>query len=164
LSNVALAGVSLTERVALDIGLRREQHDLDAWFSAGPSTRKHALPFIYWAINTRRTGRLHVPAWEARTHPKLGEEQCIEALRRLLLDDETPLHLRVAGSLVLLYGQPADRIAELSLHPVPGPEEGPVRLQLAVDWVDLPEPLSTLVRAHLSNRPNMQTAANKECP
>jgi hypothetical protein len=140
------------------------QHDLDAWFSAGPSTRKHALPFVYWAMNTRRARRLRVPLWEPRTHPKLGEQQRLEALRRLLLDDGIALQLRVAGSLILLYGQPADRIAELSLDRVSAPDEDAVRVRLAADWVDVPEPLSTLVRAHLAGRPNMQTAANKDCP
>jgi hypothetical protein len=34
----------------------------------------------------------------------------------------------------------------------------------SADWVDVPEPLATLVRAPLSSWPNMQTAANRDCP
>jgi hypothetical protein len=154
-----LAWLAARERTVADW----TQHDLDTWFSAGPSTRKHSLPFIYWAIKTHRARPLQVPAWEARTHPKLGDEQRLQALRRLLLNDEIHLRWRVAGCIVLLYGQPADRIVELSLDRLSAPEEGPVRVRLATDWVDVPEPLATLVRAHLSDRPNMQTAANKDC-
>ena len=104
-----------------------------------------------------------MPAWEARTHLKLGEEQRLEALRRLLLDDEIHLHWRVAGSFVPLYRRPADRVVELSLDHLSAPEEGLIRVRLARDWVDVPEPLATLVRSPLSGRSNMQTAANRDC-
>jgi hypothetical protein len=140
------------------------QHDLDAWFSDGTSTRHHSLSFIYWAIKTRRAPALEVPRPQPRSHPKVGEGDRLDSLRRLLLSDSIHLHWRVAGALVLLYGQPADRIAELPLDRVSALEDSRVRVRLAADWLDVPEPLSTLVQAYLAGRPNMRTAANPSCP
>jgi hypothetical protein len=137
------------------------QHDLDAWSSSGPSPRQHALPFIYWAINTRRARRLHVPRFQARSHPRIGEDQRRESLRHLLLDDTVPLDWRVAGSLLLPYGQPVDRIAELGVDQVW--VQGSVRICLADDWLDVPEPLAALLTGYVQHRSNMQTAANAEC-
>ena len=39
-------------------------------------------------------------------------------------------------------------------------EDGRVRLRLAEDWLGVPEPLAVLVNAHVTSRPNMQTATN----
>ncbi len=120
------------------------------------------MPFIYWAINTRRARRLHVPRFQPRSHPRLGEDQRLVALRRLLLDDSVPLEWRVAGGLVLLYGQPADRISELRLDQVS--IQGSLRIRLADDWLDVPQPLEALIGRYVEHRSNMQTAANAGCP
>lgn len=135
------------------------QHDIDAWFGSGPSTRRLAQPFIQWAIKTRRARALSVPTRQVRTHPKIGQNQRLEALRTLLLDADIALPWRIAGILVLLYGQPAERIARLEIQQV-FVEDGDVRLRIAEDWLQVPEPFATLLREHLANRPNMQTAGH----
>jgi len=38
------------------------QHDVDAYFGAGPSTRLHARSFLYWARNTRKVRALEIPS------------------------------------------------------------------------------------------------------
>jgi len=38
------------------------------------------------------------------------------------------------------------------------------RLKLGADWLDVPEPVTTLLRHHLRNRSNMTTAANPASP
>ena len=38
------------------------------------------------------------------------------------------------------------------------------RLKLGADWLDVPEPVATLLRQHLRNRTNMTTAANPASP
>ena len=38
------------------------------------------------------------------------------------------------------------------------------RLKLGADWLDVPEPVATLLRQHLRNRANMATAANQASP
>ena len=41
---------------------------------------------------------------------------------------------------------------------------GATRLKLGADWLDVPEPVATLLREHLRNRSNMTTAANPASP
>ena len=41
---------------------------------------------------------------------------------------------------------------------------GTTRLKLGADWLDVPEPVATLLRQHLRNRSNMTTAANPAWP
>jgi integrase len=135
------------------------QHDVDAWFAGGPSSRGHVVAFLYWAINTRRLRRLHIPGREHRSHPAIGPNERISALAKLLVDDVVPLPWRIAGSFVLLYGQPAERITRLRLdHVALAPQQ--VRIRPSNDWVDVPEPLATLLRSYVAARQNMQTAAN----
>ena len=66
--------------------------------------------------------------------------------------------------LITLYGQQAARITGLRLDDVDLGDDG-VRLRLAGQhWVEIPEPLATLVRAHCDRRRNTSTAANAHCP
>lgn len=134
------------------------QHDVDAWFGNGSATRVHAAPFLYWAIRTRRVRSVQVPDRKPRSHPSLGHEERLSALRRLLIDDSVDFPLRIAGSLILLFGQPAQRVAELRLGQVQI-DDG-VRIRLARDWLEVPEPFATLLRRYVPCRRNMATAAN----
>ncbi|HEU5002395.1 MAG TPA: Fis family transcriptional regulator [Actinomycetota bacterium] len=140
------------------------QGDVDAWFAGGTSTRKLSHPFAYWAIRTRRAGRVDVPRAEPRSHPKVSESERLSSLRRLLLNDALHLHWRVAGALVLLFGQPAVRISGLRLEQLSVLDGGRVRIRIAADWLEVPEPLAVLVCTHLAARPNMQTATNATSP
>lgn len=135
------------------------QRDIDAWFAAGPSTRSHTQSFLYWAINARRVKGIKMPPHTERAHPAIGEDERIEAVRQVLLDDTIQLPWRIAGGLVLLFGQPAQRIAELRLDQVDLTGDR-VRLLLARDWLHVPEPFASLLREYLGRRRNMATAAN----
>ena len=42
--------------------------------------------------------------------------------------------------------------------------DGATRVKLGADWLDVPEPVATLLRQHLRNRTNMTTAANPASP
>jgi hypothetical protein len=83
------------------------QHDIDAWFAEGPTTRRHAANLMWWAMHQRLLPELRVPTWTARTSPALGQQERIGLLRMVLLDEELPNPLRVIACLVLLYGQPS---------------------------------------------------------
>ncbi len=135
------------------------QHDVDAWFGNGPTTRVHAAPFLYWAIRTRRVRRVQVPDRKPRSHPSLGHEERRSALRTLLTDETVDFPLRIAGSLILLFGQPAQRVAGLRVGEVQIGDDG-VTIRLARDWLEVPEPFATLLRRYLPCRRNMATAAN----
>jgi hypothetical protein len=87
----------------------------------------------------------------------------LAAIRRLLLDDAVALEDRIAGCLVVLYGPQASPIAALRISEV-SCTDAAIRLKLGADWLDVPEPVATLLRHHLRNRSNMTTAANPASP
>jgi hypothetical protein len=87
----------------------------------------------------------------------------LAAIRRLLLDDTLALDNRIAGCLVVLYGQQVSTIASLHTADVSCTSDA-TRLRLGTDWLDVPEPVATLLRHHLRNRSNMTTAANPASP
>jgi hypothetical protein len=140
------------------------QHDLDSWFAAGPSTRQHALTFLSWARRQRILRGIELPVihTEAGAPPPTPAVR-LAAIRRLLLDDALALEDRIAGCLVVLYGQQASRIAPLRVSEV-SCTDAAIRLKLGIDWLGVPEPVATLLRHHLRNRSNMTTAANPASP
>jgi len=140
------------------------QHDLDSWLAAGPSTRQHALTFLSWARRQRILRGIELPVihTEAGAPPPAFEAR-LAAIRRLLLDDTLALEDRIAGCLVVLYGQQASRIAALRISEV-SCTDAATRLKLGADWLDVPEPVATLLRHYLRNRGNMTTAANPASP
>jgi hypothetical protein len=62
----------------------------------------------------------------------------------------------------LLFGQPGERIAGLTIGQVKVEPDERVLLNPAGDWIDVPEPLATLLRTYLTCRRNMATAANPD--
>ena len=140
------------------------QHDLDSWFASGPSTRQHALTFLSWARHQRILRGAELPVIHTGAEaPRPAPEQRLAAIRRLLLDDALALEDRIAGCLVVFYGQQASRIAALRISEVSCSDEA-TRLKLGADWLDVPEPVATLLRHYLRNRSNMTTAANPVSP
>jgi len=140
------------------------QRDLDSWFAAGPSTRQHALTFLSWGRRQRILRGIELPVihTEAASPPPAPAVR-LAAIRRLLLDDALALEDRIAGCLVVLYGQQASRIAALRTSEV-SCSDAATRLKLGADWLDVPEPVATLLRHHLRDRSNMTTAANPASP
>jgi hypothetical protein len=95
----------------------------------------------------------------------------LQALRRLLLDDHLDLPWRIAGAFVLLFGQPAERIAGMTIGQVKvesdepvllNPAEGLDRRRRASGHAPAHLPLDTLLHTYLGSRRNMATAANPD--
>ena len=92
-----------------------------------------------------------------------GPDARLAAIRRLLLDETLAPGDRITGCLVALYGQQASTIAALRTTDISCAGDA-TRLKLGADWLDVPEPVATLLRHHLANRSNMTTAANPASP
>lgn len=135
------------------------QSDIDAWYSGGPSTRQHAERFLYWCRSHKLTPKLELPRRSRDQHELLGEHERLQIVRSLLLDDALSTSYRIAGCLVTLYGQSVGRISRLTVDDVRVHSER-AEIRLAEDWIELPSPLAAVVKQHIENRPNINTAAN----
>ena len=135
------------------------QPDLDAWHSENHATRRPAKTFLSWCMKTGRMPALTIPVRSTRNPAPMGQHHRLAALRRLFTDETLPLRSRVAGSLILLYAQPVSRIVRLTIDDVLHDGDHTL-LRLGEPPTPVPEPLAGLLRAYLTDRDNMTTAAN----
>jgi hypothetical protein len=96
------------------------QHDVDTWLALGASTRLRLRDFLCWAHTRGFAADFEVGWLGSQRLPEqiLGTDERWALLRRCLGDDDLSLRLRVAGALVLLYGQIPSRIVELTADSV----------------------------------------------
>jgi hypothetical protein len=131
------------------------QADIDTWLNEGPPSAHEIVDFIDWATEHKRLGNLVVPGRPSRTGTALDDDTRWALVERLLHDDNLNLANRVAGCLVLLYGQQLSRIVTLTRDQV-NEHDGIIRLHLGVTHIDLPEPLGGLL-ARLAHSPHPYT-------
>lgn len=143
-------------RVARELILQLDQQDLtlidlrqdmlDDWLAEVPSRALPARAFLDWAHQRNATTTsldVRRPAPQNATAPTDQARRIGQA--RWLLDDATILlGARIAGLLVLLYGQHASRIARLETSDVRR-VEGRVLLALGSEAIELPAPVGVLV-------------------
>jgi hypothetical protein len=120
---------------------------LDEWVAGAPSRALPTRDFLDWAHHAGVISALQV-----RRPPPQASSTAIDHATRLrqaraLLDDNTlELAARVAGCLVLLYGQRVTRIVTLRTDDL-DPHGPQVRLKLGHDPIEVPDPLAALLRA-----------------
>jgi len=122
------------------------QHDVDTWLRRGASTRRRVRDFLRWAHDRGLADELEV-GWLGRQglpEQILDNDQRWTLLRRCLRDDSLPLRLRIAGALVLLYGQIPSRIVRLTTDGITTNEKG-TYLALRKQPVLLPPLLAALI-------------------
>lgn len=122
------------------------QHDVDAYLLAG-GTRLLVRDFLRWARHRRLIGDVDVPCVRsADPHEFLDDDQRWALVRRFLGDEHTPLDVRVAGCLTLLFGLRATRIVTLQASDLITEHEG---TYLTIDQrrVILPPALGHLLQA-----------------
>jgi hypothetical protein len=138
------------------------QADVDRWLGEGASTRHRLRDFLRWAHNHGLAADLHV-SWLGRdglpAHV-LGDDERWSALRRCLTSDDLDLRVRVrvAGALVLLYGQIPTRIVELTTAHLSTDTRGDSFLRLHDRPVLLPPVLAALI-TELIDRPGHHRSA-----
>ena len=113
-------------------------------YLTGATARYQVRDFLQWAAAGRHAQHLDVPtlAW-APGQAATSDERWAQ-IARLLHDDTIQTTDRVAGSLLLLYGQQLSRTAALTLDQVK--TQGPqVFLHLGRDDLHIPEPLAGLL-------------------
>lgn len=121
------------------------QDRLDAWIAAGATTRRQTRLFVAWLARSGVTPPLRVEWWTAGPSPgPLEEEHRLAALRGLLHGEEAAPPERLAGCLLLLFGQPLSRSAALRAADVALDAEAGATIALGRGSVALPDPLSRL--------------------
>jgi hypothetical protein len=99
------------------------QADVDDWLATGPGTG-YVREFLTWAARHGHCPHFDVPGPQRRTGPAITDSQRWDLAARLLHDDSIDVTDRIAGCLVLLYGQAMTRIAALTASQVSRPAPG----------------------------------------
>ncbi|MGW3128478.1 hypothetical protein [Streptomyces sp. NPDC001123] len=122
------------------------QPELDAWLADGTATHYRLRDFLRWAHSRQLAGDLTVPWLGRKEDPNdiLDVQERWRLLRRCFHDETMPLHLRVAGALVLLYGQVPQNIVRLTRSHISVTEQH-TYLTFGQHPVLLPSPLAELV-------------------
>lgn len=141
-----------------------DQSHLDAWLAAGPTTRYTARTFVIWAVRNRRLPAVNFPHRTGKTRPVLPEDKRLAMLRRCFRDEQwASPGIRLAASLLLLYGQPVSRICRLRLKDI-ARHRDVVTFDFGDEPAIVPPVMQALLDQHLAQRPNTSTAANADSP
>lgn len=129
-----------------------DQNQLDTWLSANRS-HYEAKQFLDWTAQRGLTSSFIIATPPtAAAAPVLTEEDRWQQLRHCLTDSALPLEVRVAGSLVLLYGIPGERLRHLTTDQIHGTSDrmflqlGVARLWIAPRLAELLHQLATAPR------------------
>jgi hypothetical protein len=122
------------------------QRDLDRWLADAPSTHYNARPFVSWAC---RAGHAHdvaiPPPADRRPAARIEDDERWAMVRRLLHDESVLPGDRVAGLLLLLFGQPLSRIARLRRDQVVTGPDGATQIVIGTHPLVVPPPLDELL-------------------
>ena len=119
------------------------QGDIDRWLLTGPGAYR-ARDFITWAADHRHIRDVTIPVVGAATGAAMQPDTRWQVARRLLHDDTLELIDRVAGSLVLLYGQQLSRITAMTTSDVVRRADH-VTISFGRHRIDVPHPLAGLI-------------------
>lgn len=121
------------------------QGDIDTWLTGG-SARYRVRDFLLWAASAGHARPLAVPTLGRTPGKSASDEQRWALVARLLHEDGLELTDRVAGALLLLYGQPLSRITAMTTEQVITRGEN-VFIRFGHSDVHIPDPLAGLLLA-----------------
>ena len=108
------------------------QSDIDNWLDVGKTEASSARIFVAWCVERQHAQDIEVPACE-RSDGDIDQVEPDERWglsRRLLHDSTIPTVERVAGSLLLLHGQPAAWIVAMTTAQVTTSSDSGIQLIL----------------------------------
>jgi hypothetical protein len=120
------------------------QPDIDQWLSTGPSAIL-ARDFVTWSARRGHCRTMEIPVPARATGPALSQDERWALISRLLSDTAIDPTDRVAGCLLLLYGQPLSRIAVMTTSQVTRRQDETFFV-LGSHEVPVPGPLADAVR------------------
>jgi hypothetical protein len=119
------------------------QSDVDLWLETGPAASS-VRDFLLWAVEHKHCRALHVAPPPRTKGTATDPEQRWAQVTHLLHDQDIDLTDRVAGCLLLLYGQQLSRIAAMTTDQITE-ANGTVAVRFGRDEIDLPDQLGTAV-------------------
>ena len=134
------------------------QVDLDGYYTALKIGHRQSLRgFLSWAMTSQNLAKLTFARTRFTTGEALTQTGRVDLLRRFVTDQDhtdtdTPLRMRVAACVLLLYAQPVTRIMTLTIDDIDD-NDGSMVLRLGDPPAPVPEPFATLVRRLLAQRP-----------
>lgn len=138
------------------------QHDVEEWLATGPTTRTAIRTFLV-VTKASRDNTIGLQPRTARTSPSLSQDQRLAWIHELLTGTSESLPYRIAGTLLLLYAQPLVKVVALTTTVIDDSGTG-MTIALGRRTTDVPEPFASLLRAHLTSRPNLRTGAGPDSP
>ena len=132
---------------------RCRQGDVDSWLADGPAGYP-VRDFLGWAAEHDHCPDLLVPAPTRRSGTAIDADERWALVARLLHDDTLELTDRVAGALLLCYGQQLSRIAVMTTEQVHRHDDHDVvvSLRFGAHDITVPEPLSGLLTDLIDTR------------
>ena len=121
------------------------QSDIDLWLTTTGPAAPDVRDFLTWAADHHHARRLSVPGHARRDGPTTSPDQRWALLARLLHEDTLDLTDRVAGALLLCYGQQLSRITTITRDQITHHDDGTVLLRLGRGEITVPEPLAGLL-------------------
>ena len=143
--NAAIAFLDFCDRRQRELADCTQQ-DVEDWLVDGPPSAAEVGDFLDWTATSKITRRFILPSQPHRQGPGIDDETRWTQARLVLHGEDLDLTDRVAGCLVLLYGQQLTRIAALRREQVTVTSEGATLLHLGATKIELPSPLDELFR------------------
>jgi hypothetical protein len=119
------------------------QTDLDAWLTS-TSSGYYAREFLCWAADHGHCQRFTPPRPARQAGTASDPDQRWEIVSRLLHDKGLHLIDRVAGCMVLLFGQQQSKIAEMTTNQISQADDT-VTIRLGRHDIPVPDPLGDLL-------------------
>lgn len=127
-----------------NIALRQcQQADVDDWLTHGPASYS-VRDFLLWAAEHHHSPPLLVPTLGRTTGTAIDGDQRWTLLARLLHDDTLDLTDRVAGCLLLCYGQQLSHIAVMTTDQIHRHHDH-LTVRFGTSYITVPEPLAGLL-------------------
>lgn len=127
------------------------QRPIDRWITEGRGTNYNARPFLEWACRNGHAHDVEIPKPLRGPTTRIQDDQRWVLVRQLLHNDTISIEDRVAGLLLLLYGQPLSKVTCITRDQIDG-EPGSVRLMLGTHPLDIPPPPDELLLRLAANR------------
>lgn len=155
------AAVAFLEHLAtLDATLPdATRREVDRWLAVGTSTRYELRDFLVWTARRGHSEDLLVPH-RGKVEPEgIDEDTHWDLLQQCHHDEDLPLDVRAAGSLLLLFGRHLTHIVTLTTGHL-GVHDGYPTLRLDSTPIRLPEPLATLLNRLIDQQPRQGWIGN----